>query len=119
MLLSVTGEGMGGIGMLLVMLTSPLPGTSATVLHQSNIQEGDATGTFTKPLLKNFGRGKMWLKTGPGPSSFSSSLHFNPPESFPFLDVKLFFSAFFYFPVSGKGLVPDLPAPVGPGPENC
>lgn len=61
----------------------------------------------------------MWLKTGPGPSSFSSSLHFDPPESFPFLDVKLFFSAFLYFPVSCKGLVPDLPAPVGPSPGNC
>jgi len=48
---------------------------------------------------------------GRGPFSSSFTLHFKPLESFPFLDVKLSFSAFFYFLVSGKGLVvPDLPA---------
>lgn len=47
--------------------TSPLPGTPATVLHQSNTQRGDATGTFTKPLLRNFEREKMWLKCGQDP----------------------------------------------------
>lgn len=61
----------------------------------------------------------MWLKTGPGLSFFSSPLHFNAPESFPFLDVKLFFSAFLYFAVSCEGFVPDLPAPVGPSPGDA
>lgn len=37
---------------------------------------------------------------GPGPFSSFSPLRFNPPESFPFLDVKLSCSAFLYFPIS-------------------
>lgn len=46
----------------------------------------------------------MRLKTRPGPSSFSSSLHFNPPESFPFLDVKLFFRLCFISLFPARGL---------------
>lgn len=38
-------------------------GIFAAVLHQSGTQGGDATGTLTKSLLRNSGRGKAQLET--------------------------------------------------------